>query len=62
MGFFNEQQSKWMDALVRGIMVGGSVGVLGGIFFTDMRRGFVLGLIGGFFAAVTKLAMDNRKK
>ncbi len=62
MGFFNEQQSKWMDALVKGILVGGSVGVLGGIFFLDMRRGFTLGLIAGFFAAVTKLAMDNRKK
>jgi len=62
MGFFNEQQSKWMDALVKGILVGGSVGVLGGIFFMDMRRGFVLGLIGGFFAAATKLAFDNRKR
>ena len=50
-----------MEARVRGILVGGSVGVLGGIFFMDMRRGFTLGIIAGFFAAATRLALTSKR-
>jgi hypothetical protein len=28
----------------------------------DRRRGFILGLIAGFFAAVTRLALTSRRK
>ncbi|WP_169727833.1 hypothetical protein [Desulfovibrio inopinatus] len=51
--------SRKLDALVKGLMIGGSVGVIGGLFFLDMRRAFVLGLIAGFFAALTRLRMDR---
>jgi len=43
-------------------MIGGSVGVLGGLFFLDVRRALALGLISGFFAALTRLRMKKRKK
>ncbi len=58
----DKEQSAIMEALVRGIMVGGSVGVLGGLVFMDLRRGFTLGIIAGFFAAATRLALTSRRK
>ncbi len=57
----DKERSLIMEALVRGILVGGSVGVLGGIFFMDMRRGFTLGIIAGFFAAATRLALTSKR-
>lgn len=45
----------------RGLLIGGAVGVLGGLFFMDIRRGLVLGLIGGFFAVLTRRAIDKRR-
>lgn len=45
----------------RGLLIGGAVGVLGGLFFMDMSRGLVLGLIGGFFAVITRRAIDKRR-
>lgn len=52
---FGPRQGEWLEAITRGVMIGGAVGVLGGLFFMDLRRGFTLGLIAGFFAAVTRL-------
>lgn len=48
-------------ALKRGLLIGGAVGVLGGLFFMDIRRGLILGLVGGFFAVLTRRAIDKRK-
>ncbi len=40
--------------LVRGILIGGSLGVFAGLFgLVDMGRGAALGMIGGFFAGLT---------
>jgi len=55
----NKQDFK--EALKRGLLIGAGVGVLGGLFFMDIRRGLVLGLIGGFFAVLTRRALDKRK-
>jgi hypothetical protein len=55
-------QGEVTEALARGIMIGGSVGVLGGMFFLDLRRALALGLISGFFAALTRLKMQKRKR
>jgi hypothetical protein len=58
----NEDGRKaFKEALKRGLLIGGAVGVLGGLFFMDIRRGLVLGLIGGFFAVLTRRALDKRK-
>ncbi|EFL49654.1 conserved hypothetical protein [Solidesulfovibrio fructosivorans JJ]] len=51
-----------MDALKRGLIIGGSIGVIGGLFFMDIRRGLILGLVGGFFAVLTRRAIDKRRK
>jgi hypothetical protein len=55
----NRQAFK--EALKRGLLIGGAVGVLGGLFFMDIRRGLVLGLVGGFFAVLTRWFVDKRK-
>jgi len=51
-----------LEALARGVMIGGSVGVLGGLFFLDFHRALALGLISGFFAALTRLRLKKRRK
>ena len=45
----------------RGLLIGGAVGILGGLFFMDMGRGLVLGLIGGFFAVITRRTIDRKR-
>ena len=56
-----EQRKVFWGEVKRGLLVGGAVGVLGGLFFTDMRRGLVLGLIGGFFAVLTRRSIEKRR-
>jgi membrane associated rhomboid family serine protease len=52
--------------IVRGILIGGSIGVLAGVFGVfDMARGAALGMIAGFFAGWTlekKRERERRKK
>ncbi|MBF0481143.1 MAG: hypothetical protein HQK81_10195 [Desulfovibrionaceae bacterium] len=55
-------QAEMLEALARGVMIGGSVGVLGGLFFWDFHRALALGLISGFFAALTRLRLKKRTK
>uniref|UniRef100_I2Q7E3 Uncharacterized protein n=1 Tax=Desulfovibrio sp. U5L TaxID=596152 RepID=I2Q7E3_9BACT len=55
-------RQEFKEALKRGLLIGAGVGVLGGLFFMDIRRGLVLGLVGGFFAVLTRRAIDKRKK
>jgi hypothetical protein len=54
-------RQEFKEALKRGLLIGGAVGVLGGLFFMDMRRGLILGLIGGFLAVLTRRMIDKRK-
>ena len=55
-----KRKAFWAD-VKRGLLIGGAVGVLGGLFFMDMRRGLVLGLIGGFFAVLTRRSIEKRR-
>lgn len=55
-------QRELLEDLKRGLLIGGAVGVLGGLFFMDMGRGLVLGLIGGFFAVLTRRAIDKKRR
>ena len=57
----NDKRQEFKEALKRGLLIGGAVGVLGGLFFMDIRRGLILGLVGGFFAVLTRRAIDKRK-
>lgn len=57
-----EQRKVFWGEVKRGLLVGGAVGVLGGLFFMDMRRGLVLGLIGGFFAVLTRRSIEKRRR
>jgi hypothetical protein len=56
-----EQRKVFWTEVKRGLLIGGAVGVLGGLFFMDMRRGLVLGLIGGFFAVLTRRSIEKRR-
>ncbi len=42
-----------LDYTVRGILMGGSVGVLAGLLFVDMSRGLFLGMLCGALAGIT---------
>ncbi len=45
--------------IVRGILIGGSLGVFAGLFgFFTLARGAALGMVAGFFAGLT---MENRR-
>jgi len=47
--------------LVRGIVIGGSLGVLAGVFgLVDMARGAALGMVAGFFAGLTLARKQDR--
>lgn len=54
-------KENFRAALNRGLLIGGAIGVLGGLFFMDIRRGLILGLVAGFFAVLTRRAIDKRK-
>jgi hypothetical protein len=48
--------------IVRGILIGGSLGVFGALFgLVDMGRGIALGMVGGFVAGLT-LAKKRQDK
>jgi membrane associated rhomboid family serine protease len=54
--------SEDKNYLVRGILIGGSLGVLAGVFgLVNIGRGAALGMIGGFFAGIT-LAKRQEKR
>ena len=57
----SDKRQEFKETLKRGLLIGGAVGVLGGLFFMDIRRGLILGLVGGFFAVLTRRAIDKRK-
>lgn len=48
------------DYLTRGILIGGSFGVIGGWLFTDFRRGLFLGMLCGALAGLTYAARRKR--
>lgn len=50
------------DHLVRGILVGGSVGVFAGLLgFAELGRGAALGMLMGFFAGLTMARRAERR-
>ncbi len=56
-----ENRRDFKESLKRGLLIGASVGVLGGIFFMkDIIGGLILGLVAGFFAVLTRRAIDKR--
>jgi len=57
----SNNRQGFKEDLKRGLLIGGAVGVLGGLFFMDIRRGLILGLVGGFFAVLTRRAIDKRR-
>jgi len=56
-----DNKRPFKEDLKRGLLIGGAVGVIGGIFYMDIRHGLVLGLIGGFFAVLTRRAIDKKR-
>lgn len=48
--------------VLRGLLIGGSVGMIAGWFGYDPGQALALGLISGLFAGLTKRWMDKKKK
>jgi hypothetical protein len=57
----NEQKSP-TEPIVHGVILGGSIGLIGGWFGMDPGRAVLLGLICGFLAGWTKYQLDRRRK
>lgn len=50
------------DALFRGIMIGGALGVMATYVLNwDPARAFGIGILAGLLAGLTKYAIDSRK-
>ncbi len=50
------------DALVRGILLGGSVGIIGGLVLSmELSRALLLGMLCGVLGAVTSYSRSKRK-
>lgn len=51
--YLKKQELLLQSHIVRGILIGGSIGVLAGVFkFVDMGRGAALGMLMGFLAGL----------
>ncbi|EPR31011.1 hypothetical protein dsat_1138 [Alkalidesulfovibrio alkalitolerans DSM 16529] len=50
------------DYLARGILIGGSLGVVAGLLFTTLERGLFLGMLCGAFAGATLYTRSLKKK
>ncbi len=48
--------------IVRGIILGGSVGLIAGWTGVEPLRALILGMICGILAVLTRAAVQNRKK
>ena len=53
-----EQRKVFWGEVKRGLLVGGAVGVLGGLFNVDTRRGLALGLNLCFFPVLPRIWCD----
>lgn len=49
----SDKPKTLLDYTVRGILMGGSVGVFAGLLFIDMSRGLFLGMLCGALAGIT---------
>ncbi len=49
------------DYLARGILIGGSFGIIGGWLFLDFRRGLFLGMLCGALAGLTYAARRSKR-
>lgn len=50
------------DCAVRGLILGGSIGLVAGLFGMDRMRAMILGLLCGFFAGLTRFLVEKYKK
>jgi len=50
------------DMLARGILIGGSIGALAGLFGMDPARAMLLGLVAGFLAGLTRYKLQKKRK
>lgn len=56
-----DQEMTIIDAMVRGILIGGSVGALAGVLdIIDLRRAIFLGMCVGILGAVTAYKRSKR--
>jgi len=54
--------SPGRQAILRGLIIGGSLGMIAGWFGIDPARAFFLGTACGLLAGLTRLLADRRKK
>ncbi|KUJ96858.1 MAG: hypothetical protein PWR24_65 [Desulfonauticus sp.] len=50
------------EVLFRAVIVGGSIGLIASWFGFDPARALALGILSGFFAGLTKVIADKKKK
>lgn len=58
----DENKPTAMDTVVRGIIVGGSIGAIAGWFFMDTGRAIGLGLLMGCLAGLTHARITGKRK
>jgi len=57
------QQNKDLgQAAMRGLLLGGSIGLIAGWFGMHPLRALLTGFLCGILAGITKYRLDNRKK
>jgi len=57
----DNNHSAGREAILRGLIIGGSLGMMAGWFGMDPARAFFLGTACGLLAGVTKSLTDRRK-
>ena len=50
------------EMLARGILIGGSIGAVAGLFGMDPARALLLGLGAGFLAGLTRYKLQKKRK
>ncbi|MGL4721808.1 MAG: hypothetical protein ACRCV3_00715 [Desulfovibrionaceae bacterium] len=50
-----------MNAIIRGILLGASLGFITGLFFTEITQAFKLGMYSGFLAGLTNYIRSRGK-
>lgn len=58
----NDDSSLVLQALVRGILIGASLGIVAGLFFMDGARALALGGICGAFAGLTHYKLREKRE
>ncbi|GAU09232.1 hypothetical protein [Desulfoplanes formicivorans] len=56
-----QQNNELGQAVMRGLLLGGSIGLIAGWFGMHPLRALLTGFVCGILAGVTKYRLDNRK-